>query len=57
VFVSTVVVVFPGAEADAVVVAVAEAPALKAHALAGEGPLLLTTDLLGLLFPIQSVVA
>jgi hypothetical protein len=39
VFVSTTVVVFPGAEADAVVVAAAEDLALRALALADEGPL------------------
>jgi hypothetical protein len=56
-FVSTTVVVFPGAEADAVVAGVADALALRAHALASEGPLLLITTLLGLLFPARFVAA
>jgi hypothetical protein len=55
VFVSTAAAVFPGAEADAVVAAAAEALALRAHALVGEGPLLLTVVLLGLLFPAQFI--
>jgi hypothetical protein len=57
VFVSTTVVVFPGAEADAVVVAAAEDLALRALALADEGPLLLTAALLVLLFPTQFAIA
>jgi hypothetical protein len=57
VFVSTAVVVFPGVEADAVVVAAAEDLALRALALADEGPLLLTAALLVLLFPTQFAIA
>jgi hypothetical protein len=57
VFVSTAVVVFPSAEADAVVVAAAEDLALRALALADEGPLLLTAALLVLLFPTQFAIA
>jgi hypothetical protein len=57
VIISLATAVFPGAEANAVVAAAAEALALRAHALADEGPLLLTTALLGLLFPVQFVAA
>jgi hypothetical protein len=48
-FVSTIAVVFPDAEADAVVVVGAKALALSA--LASDGPLLLTAGLPELLFP------
>jgi hypothetical protein len=50
-------VVFPNAGAAAVVAAAAEALALRARALVGEGPLLLTATLHGLLFPVQSSAA
>jgi hypothetical protein len=50
-FASTAVVVFPGVEADAVVAVAAEALALRALALAREGPLLLIAGLPELLFP------
>jgi hypothetical protein len=56
VFVSTVVACSDG-EVVAVDIAVAEALALRVHAVAGEGFLLLTAALLGLLFLVQSVVA
>jgi hypothetical protein len=56
VFVSTTTMVFSGAEAVAVVVVAAEALALRVHALAGEGHLLLAAALLELLFLVQSVV-
>jgi hypothetical protein len=58
-FVSTADVVFPSAEADVVAVAVAaaEALALRAHALADEGPLLLAPALPGLLFPARFATA
>jgi hypothetical protein len=48
-FVSTIAVVFPDAEADAVVVVAAKALALSA--LASDGPLLLAAGLPELLFP------
>jgi hypothetical protein len=54
VFLSTTVVVISGPE---VVVAVAEALALRVPALAGEGPLLLARTLLGLIFLVQSATA
>jgi hypothetical protein len=57
VLVSMAAAVFPGVEADAVVVAIVEALALRAHALAGEGPLLLAAVLLGLFFPAQFAAA
>jgi hypothetical protein len=57
VFVSTATTVFPDSEADAIVAAAVDALALRAHALAGEGPLLLAVVLFGLLFPAQSIVA
>jgi hypothetical protein len=50
-FVSTIAVVFPDAEADAVVVVAAKALALSALALASDGPLLLAAGLPELLFP------
>jgi hypothetical protein len=50
VFVSTAAMVFPGTGAAAVVPAAADALALRAHALAGKGPLLLVVTLLGLFF-------
>jgi hypothetical protein len=53
---STTVVELIGAEAAEVVVAATKALASKVSALAGEGPLLLTAALLGLLFPAQSAV-
>jgi hypothetical protein len=58
-FVSIAAMVFPGVEADAVAVAVAvvEALAFRAHALAGEGHLLFIAILLGLPFPSQSIAA
>jgi hypothetical protein len=49
-FVSTTVVVLSGVEVAEVVAAIAEALALRVHALADEGLLLLTATLLGLLF-------
>jgi hypothetical protein len=49
-FVSTIAMVLSGAEAAVIVDVVAEALALRVHALAGEGFLLLTPTLLGLLF-------
>jgi hypothetical protein len=55
VFVYIAAVVFSGVKADAVVAAAAEAFALRAHALAGECPLLLAASLLGLLFFARSV--
>jgi hypothetical protein len=54
---STTAVALTGVEAAKVVVAVAKALALRVPALAGEGPLLLATTLLELLFPTQSVAA
>jgi hypothetical protein len=51
-FASTAVVVFPGAEADAVVAVAAEA-----LALASEGPLLLAAGLPKWLFPTRFAVA
>jgi hypothetical protein len=57
VFVYIAAVVFSGVKADAVVAAAAEAFALRAHALAGECPLLLAASLLGLLFFARSVAA
>jgi hypothetical protein len=54
---STIVVALSGVEAAMVVVAVAEALALRALALAGEGPLLLAAALLWLLFLVQFVAA
>jgi hypothetical protein len=56
-FVSTADVVFPSAEADVVAVAAAEALALRALALADEGPLLLAPALPGLLFPARFATA
>jgi hypothetical protein len=56
-FVSIAAMVFPGVEADAVAVAVVEALAFRAHALAGEGHLLFIAILLGLPFPSQSIAA
>jgi hypothetical protein len=50
-FVSTTAMVFPSAEADAVVAIVAKALALRALALADKGNLLLTASLPELLFP------
>jgi hypothetical protein len=55
--VSTTAVVLAGAEAAEVVATTVEALALRVLALAGEGPLLLTTALLGLSFLVQSVAA
>jgi hypothetical protein len=49
-FVSTAAMVFPGAEPDVVVAVAVEAPALKALALADEGPILLVVGLPELLF-------
>jgi hypothetical protein len=54
---STIVVALSGVEAAMVVVAVAEALALRALALASEGPLLLAAALLWLLFLVQFVAA
>jgi hypothetical protein len=54
VFVSTTVVALSGAEVVVVDAAAAEALALRVHALAGEGFLLLAAALLGLLFLVQS---
>jgi hypothetical protein len=55
--VSTTAVVLAGAEAAEVVATTVEALALRVLALVGEGPLLLTTALLGLSFLVQSVAA
>jgi hypothetical protein len=56
-FVSTAAMVFLGAEVDAFVFVATEALALRALALAGEGPLLLALGLPELLFPTQFAVA
>jgi uncharacterized membrane protein len=56
-FVSTTAVVLSGAEAAVVVATIVEAFSLTVHALAGEGFLLLTIALLGLLFLVQSATA
>jgi hypothetical protein len=50
-------VVLAGAEAAEVVPTTVEALALRVLVLVGEGPLLLTTALLGLSFLVQSVAA
>jgi hypothetical protein len=57
VLVPITIAVHSGAEAALVVVTVVEVLALRVLALAGEGPLLLTVSLLGLLFLVQSVAA
>jgi hypothetical protein len=57
VFLSTTVAVISGPEAVVVVVAVAEALALRVPALAVQGPLLLARTLLGLIFLVQSATA
>jgi hypothetical protein len=54
---STTAVARSGVKAIVVDVAVAKALALRIHALASEGFLLLTATLLGLLFLVQSDVA
>jgi hypothetical protein len=56
-FISTTTATRSGAEVVVVDVDVMEALALGVHALAGEGFLLLTTALPGLLFLVQSAVA
>jgi hypothetical protein len=56
-FVSTTIVVLSGAEATIVVAAVAEALALRVHALAGKSHLFLAAALVGLLFLVQSATA
>jgi hypothetical protein len=53
-FVFTTIVVLSGAEATMVVAAVAEALALRVHALAGKSHLFLAAALVGLLFLVQS---
>jgi hypothetical protein len=50
-------VVHSACEATAGDIVAAEALALRVHALAGGGVVLLTAPLLGLLVPVQSVVA
>jgi hypothetical protein len=55
--VSTTIVALSGTEAVVVDVAVTEVLALRVHALAGDGFLLLITALVGLLFLVQSVAA
>jgi hypothetical protein len=57
VFVSTTVVALSGVEVVVVDAAAVEALALRVHALAGEGFLLLAAALLGLLFLVQSTTA
>jgi hypothetical protein len=56
-FVSTIAALLLGEEVVVIVAAVVEALALRVHAFAGEGLLLLAAALLGLLFLVQSVAA
>jgi hypothetical protein len=55
--VSTAIVMLSGAEAVVIVSTVVEVLALRAYALVGEGFLLLTAALIGLLFLVRSVAA